>query len=93
MPQLFLFIFMVALLIYAIKVAILIILFAGLIFRTKETIGLIIILAIFALISAHPVISIVTIVLAATITLYKGASKSAEASTDATPKPPDKSSL
>lgn len=49
-------ILLVALLIYAFQLAVILLLLAGLIFRTKETVGLLLILAIFAGFAAYPVI-------------------------------------
>ena len=49
-------ILLVALFIYAFQLALILLVLAGLIFRTKETVGLILILAIFAGLAAYPVI-------------------------------------
>lgn len=49
-------ILLVALVIYAFQLAVILLLLAGLIFRTKETVGLILILAVFAGFSAYPLV-------------------------------------
>lgn len=70
MPQFLGFILLIGLAIFAVKLAILFLLVAGLIFKTKETIGLITILAVFAGFNAHPGIGIGLIVLVLLISLY-----------------------
>lgn len=70
MPQFLGFILLVGLAIFAIKLAFLFLLLAGLIFKTKETIGLVTILAIFAGFRAHPGIGIGLIVIAVLVSLY-----------------------
>lgn len=55
---------------FALKVAILLLFLAGLIFRTKKTIGLILILAIFAGFRAHPFICIAIIAVLLSVSLY-----------------------
>lgn len=70
MPQVLGFILLVGVAVFAIQLAIALLLVAGLIFRTKETIGLIAILAVFAGFRAHPGIGISLIVLAVLISLY-----------------------
>jgi hypothetical protein len=47
-------ILLVALFIYAFQLALILLILAGLIFRTKETVGLLLILAIFAGFAAYP---------------------------------------
>lgn len=61
---------LIAVAIVAVKVAILLLLLAGLIFRTKETIGLITVLAIFAGFSAHPALGAGLLALAILVSLY-----------------------
>lgn len=70
MWQLLGFIALVAVAVFAIKLAILLLLLAGLVFRTKETVGLITILAIFAGFSAHPALGAGLLVLAILVSLY-----------------------
>lgn len=65
MAQLFAAILIIGFAVFAFKVAILLLFLAGLIFRTKETIGLILILGAFALLSAYPVAGIAVIIVAA----------------------------
>ena len=57
-------------LVFLTKVAILLLFLAGLIFRTKETVGLIAILAVIAGFSAHPLIGIGLIAVLVPISLY-----------------------
>lgn len=64
------FFLLAALLAFAFKIAIVLLVVAGLIFRTEQTIGLIAILAIFAGFSAHPVIGIGLAVLLLGVSLY-----------------------
>lgn len=61
--------------IVAIKVAIALLVLAGLIFRTKETIGLLAICGIFAGFSAHPGIGFGILGLVAIIALYRAVTK------------------
>lgn len=70
MPQVLGFLLLVGLAIVAIKLALLFLLLAGLIFRTKETVGLITILAIFAGFSAHPALGAGLLVLAILVSLH-----------------------
>lgn len=64
------FLMLIAVAVVAFKLAILLLLLAGLIFRTKETVGLITILAIFAGFSAHPAIGAGLLILAILVSLY-----------------------
>lgn len=57
-------------LVFLTKIAILLLFLAGLIFRTKETIGLIAVLAVFAGFRAHPLIGIGLIAVLLPISLY-----------------------
>jgi len=56
MAQILAVILLVALFIYAFQLALILLILAGLIFRTKETVGLLLILAIFAGFAAYPLI-------------------------------------
>jgi hypothetical protein len=62
MKEVVTFILLAALLTVAIKVAIVLLFLAGLIFRTKETVGLIAILAAIAGFNAHPALGVVIII-------------------------------
>jgi uncharacterized membrane protein len=75
MPQLFAAIILIGLVIFAVKVAILLLLLAGLIFRTKETIGLIGILAVFAGLAAYPLIGSVLLVIFVLVAIYRAINK------------------
>lgn len=56
---------------YALKVAILLLFLAGIIFRTKETLGLILVLGVLALFRNYPIACVVIAVVAAGIALAK----------------------
>ncbi|WP_294275315.1 hypothetical protein [uncultured Sphingomonas sp.] len=58
MGKLFGFLLVLAMAIVAIKLAIALLILAGLIFRTKETIGLLLVLSAWAVFKAYPMISI-----------------------------------
>lgn len=58
MGKLFGFLLVLAMAIVAIKLAIALLILAGLIFRTKETIGLLLVLSAWAVFKAHPMMSI-----------------------------------
>ena len=81
MKEIVTFLLLAALLTVAIKAAIMLLLLAGLIFRTKETVGLIAIMAVFAGFSAHPGIGVAMLVIAVATSLFfkrreaKGAGK------------------
>ena len=92
MPQLLGVILLIGLAVFAFKVAILLLFLAGLIFRTKETVGLIAILAVIAGFSAHPLIGIGIIAVLVPISLYfkrKEKAASADAEKVALPSPDD----
>ena len=72
-----------ALLTVALKVALVFLILAGLIFRTHETVGLIVILAIFAGFRAHPGIGFAIVAGLTAIALYLGAGKPPEESAQA----------
>jgi len=63
-----------ALLTVALKVALILLILAGLIFRTRETVGLIVILAIFA----HPGIGFAIVAVIVAITVYRSVSEQPE---------------
>lgn len=74
-------ILLVGLFIYAFQLAVVLLLLAGLIFRTKETIGLIVILALFAGLAAFPVAgfaSLAAFIVAAIVKACKAAPKQVE---------------
>ena len=60
---------LVALIIVAIKLAFLLLLFAGLIFRTRQTLGIIFVLGVFALMRNYPGISFTAIGVAVVVAL------------------------
>lgn len=64
-----------ALLTVALKVALILMILAGLIFRTRETVGLIVILAIFA----HPGIGFAIVAVIVVIAVYRSVRKPPEA--------------
>ena len=70
MKEIVTFVLLAALLAAAFKIAIVLLILAGLLFRTKETVGLIAILAVVAGFNAHPGIGIGLIVVTALILLY-----------------------
>ena len=75
------FILLIGLLTVAVQVAIALLFLAGLIFRTKETVGLIIILGAFALLSAFPVIGLgllAVMIVAAIVKAVRNADKEPE---------------
>lgn len=67
---------LVGLIVVAVKVAILLLFLAGLIFRTKETIGLIAILAVFALLAKYPVAGFALIGVLVLIAIIRAAKSS-----------------
>lgn len=69
------FILLAALLTVALKIAVILLILAGLIFRTHETVGLIIILAVFAGFRAHPGIGFAMLTVLAIIALHRSAKK------------------
>lgn len=73
MAQVFIAIIAIGLFIFAVKVAIALLLLAGLIFRTKETIGLIVILAAFALLTKYPLIGFALIGILVVAAIVKAA--------------------
>jgi hydrogenase/urease accessory protein HupE len=73
-------ILMIALFVVAIKVAIVVLIFAGLIFRTKETIGLLILLAGFAFVDNHPLIGSLALAALIAIGIMRAAQKKPEPS-------------
>lgn len=75
MAQVILALLLIAMAVVALKVAILLLLLAGLIFRTKETVGLIVILALFAGFNAHPGIGLTMLAVLAIIALFRNAKK------------------
>jgi hypothetical protein len=70
MPQLIGIILLIGFAMFAFQVAILLLLLAGLIFRTKETVGLIAILAIIAGFTAQPLIATGVVIVLIAISLY-----------------------
>lgn len=62
MKEIITFFLLAALLAFALKIAIILLFLAGLIFRTKETIGLIAIMAAIAGFNAHPAIGVIIII-------------------------------
>lgn len=70
MPQLIGIILLIGFAMFALQVAILLLLLAGLIFRTKETVGLIAILAIIAGFTAQPLIATGVVIVLIAISLY-----------------------
>lgn len=68
-------ILLAALLTVAMKIAVVLLILAGLIFRTHETVGLIMILAIFAGFRVHPGIGFAIATAIAAIALYRSVSK------------------
>lgn len=75
MREILTFFLLVALLAVAFKIALVLLFLAGLIFRTKETVGLLAILAIFAGFSAHPGIGVTLLVLIGGYAFYKNGTK------------------
>jgi hypothetical protein len=73
-------IFMIALFVVAVKVAIVLLIFAGLIFRTKGTIGLLVLLAGFAFLNNHPLVGSAALVSLIAIGVMRAASKKPEPS-------------
>jgi hypothetical protein len=73
--------------IYAVKVAILLIILVGLIFRTRTTVSILVMLGAWALLGRYPVAGIALIALVAFVTI-----KRALASTDGSDTVPDKPS-
>ncbi|WP_072384786.1 hypothetical protein [Novosphingobium sp. NDB2Meth1] len=71
-------ILLVALLTVALKIALVFLFLAGLIFRTNETVGLIMILAIVAGFRAHPGIGFAIIAAIGAIALYRSAGEPPE---------------
>jgi hypothetical protein len=64
-----------ALLTLALKVALILLILAGLIFRTNETVGLIVVLAIVAGFRAHPGIGFAIVAVIGAIALYRSVSE------------------
>lgn len=71
MRELIAVILLAALLTVALKIALVFLFLAGLIFRTNETVGLIVILAIVAGFRAHPGIGFVIVAVIGVIALYR----------------------
>lgn len=69
------FILLAAMLTVALKIAVVLLFLAGLIFRTHETIGLIVILAIFAGFREHPGIGFAIVAVIGAIALYRSVSE------------------
>jgi uncharacterized BrkB/YihY/UPF0761 family membrane protein len=69
--QLFAAILLVGLALFAIKIAFIFLILAGLIFRTKQTLALVVVLAAWALFWKAPVISCVLIGAAVLVAIYK----------------------
>ena len=67
-----------ALLTVALKVALILLILAGLIFRTRETVGLIVILAIFAGFRVHPGIGFTIVAVIVAIAVYRSVSEQPE---------------
>lgn len=78
MRELIAVILLAALLTVALKIALVFLILAGLIFRTNETVGLIVILAIFAGFRAHPGVGFAIVAVIGAIALYRGAGKPPE---------------
>lgn len=62
---------LIAVIISAVKIALVLLLLAGLIFRTRETIGLIIVLGLLTAFNAHPAIGLTIAGMAGVITLWR----------------------
>lgn len=71
MREIFIILLLAAILTVAIKIALMFLFFAGLIFRTHETIGLIVILAMIAGFKAHPGLGFAIVAVIGTIALYR----------------------
>lgn len=79
MAQAFVAIIVIGLFIYAVKVAIAVLLLAGLIFRTKQTIGLLLVLAAWGLLMKYPVIGLALIGILIVAVIVKAASSTSKA--------------
>lgn len=75
MAQLLGIVLLIAFAVFAFKVAILLLFLAGLIFRTKETIGLILVLGAFWLIRVQPIACLIVAAIIGIIALAKNAGK------------------
>lgn len=71
MAQIFAAILMVGLAVFTFKMAILLLILAGLIFRTKQTIGLLLLFAAIAAFNASPIVGSALIVIAISIAIYR----------------------
>ena len=87
MAQLFGALLLIGLAVFAIKIAFVFLILAGLIFRTKETIGLLIVLGAWALFKAHPVAGIGLFAIAGIYAIVRAA-KSDSATTEEVSDPP-----
>lgn len=71
MTRIFTALLLAGVVVYVVQWAVLLLLLAGLIFRTKETVGLIAILAMFALAEAYPIAVLSLLGIAGVVALYR----------------------